>query len=263
MRVFDSVDPLAFEGRKVHFWVLAISLITIFSVGVGTLMYPAAFLHPVTVETATARQCFFGFCTLMILAVSYLADRQLVIGQLRGKLAEEKFRVAAIRKQASANLVRSFPGMSHFQDRLAMEFRRSARSGEHLSTLVVSIKPQEEISDATAVTSIYGDAAQALLKKMRRGDALYCFAPGVYGIILTKCNIVTAVKVSDRFTKSLQETQKSAGQFNFEVRVINSPGHVATARETVQEVRACLPCKVQGELNEELLDQVLPISLAA
>lgn len=75
---------------------------------------------------------------------------------------------------------------------------------------------------------------------MRRGDSLYGFEPGVYGIILTECNTVTAVKLSDRFTKSLQAAQRAGARFTFELRVINHPGHVATVREMVQEVRSCL-----------------------
>lgn len=263
MRVFDKVDQVVLERREIQLWVLAISLITILSVGVATLMYPAVFSHPVTVASDTARKCFFGFCTLMILAISYLADRQIVIAQLRGRLAEERGRVAAIRNQASADLVKSLPGMSHFQDRLSMEFRRSARTDEPLSTLVVAVKPAKQIADAEGITSTYGEAAKALLVKMRRGDTLYGFHAGIYGIILTESNTVTAVKVSDRFTKSLQEAQRAGGKFSFEVRVINHPGHVATAREMVQEVRLCLPRGASANPADETLDDPVMTSCAA
>jgi len=254
MKVFDKVDPVLLERREVQLWVLAISLITILSVGVATLMYPMVFSHPVTVQRDTAGKLFFAFCTIMILAVSYLADRQIVIVQLRNRLAEEKTRVASIRNQASADLVKSFPGMSHFQDRLAMEFRRSTRTGEPLSTLIVSVKPNKEMTDPEQITSVFGEAAKALLVKMRRGDTLYGFHPGIYGIILTECDTVTAVKVSERFSKSLQGARSNGAQFSFEVSIINHPGHVATVREMVQEVRLCLPDKGFPAANDELLD---------
>jgi hypothetical protein len=140
MRVFDRVDPTMLDRRELHLWLLAITVILILATGTALLMYPAVFSGPIVLSGPTLRRTFFGFCALSILVAGYFLDRQLTIHQLRKQLVEEQSRMMQIRCEASAELLESLPGISHFQDRLAMEFRRASNTQQSLSLLTVHLK---------------------------------------------------------------------------------------------------------------------------
>jgi len=89
MQIFDRVDPLALESRERHLWLLALSILFIFAVGIALLMYPSVFSIPIALTVASPRETFFGFCAMAVLVVSYFVDRQFVISRLRKKLPEE------------------------------------------------------------------------------------------------------------------------------------------------------------------------------
>ncbi|MGD0310792.1 MAG: hypothetical protein ABSC02_16075, partial [Acidobacteriota bacterium] len=125
MRVFDRIDPTTLDRRELHLWLLAITVIVILAAGMALLMYPTAFSDPIIVSGPTLRKTFFGFCALSLLSAGYFMDRQLTIHKLRRQLVEEQNRMMQIRHGASAALLESLPGISHFQDRLSMEFRRA------------------------------------------------------------------------------------------------------------------------------------------
>jgi hypothetical protein len=52
------------------------------------LMYPTALSNDLVVSGTTKRKTFFGFCALSVLLLGYLLDRQIVIDQLRQRVAE-------------------------------------------------------------------------------------------------------------------------------------------------------------------------------
>jgi hypothetical protein len=89
MHIFDRVDPQELETREWQLWLLALSILFIFALGIALLMYPAAFSSPIALMVTSPRETFFGFCALAILAIGYLADRQLLISRLRKKSAGE------------------------------------------------------------------------------------------------------------------------------------------------------------------------------
>jgi hypothetical protein len=89
MLIFDRVDPQELETREWHLWLLALSILFLFAVGIALLMYPAAFSSPIALMVTSPRATFFGFCALAILTIGYLADRQLLISRLRKKSTGE------------------------------------------------------------------------------------------------------------------------------------------------------------------------------
>jgi hypothetical protein len=238
MQKSEQIDPIVLERREFQLWILAISMIGILSIGMATLMYPTIFSRPVTIDSDVARKCFFGFCALSILLVAYLASREIEIRQLRKKLVEGHDRIVRVELEAGADLVKSCPGMSDFQDRLTMEFRRCAHSGQPLSILLFLISGGLPVNEATAANAA---AAKGLLSMTRKGDSIYAFYPGSFGIVLAGCDRAVADRVSERFTKSLEEASGSSARFTFETRVISYPEQVRTAREMEQAVRSELP----------------------
>jgi len=216
-------------------------VILVLAAGMALLMYPAAFSSPVILTGMTLRKAFFGFCALAILLVGYLFDRQLVIRELRRELMEEQARNVHIRHQASAELLETLPGFGHFQDRLAMEYRRATTTHQSLSMLIVSLMPSYALSDPKEIDASYGDAAKAVLRRLRREDSIYRFQGGVFGIVLPGTTGNEAYRVSERLAEGLRDACGASDRFTFDLRVVNYPEHTASAREMEQVARSFLP----------------------
>ena len=241
MRVFDRIDPTTLDRRELHLGLLAITVILVLATGTALLMYPTAFSDPIILAGSTLRKTFFGFCALSLLLAGYFLDRQLTIHQLRKQLVEDQNRMMQICREASAELLESLPGISHFQDRLAMEFRRASNTQQSLSLLVVQLKSSHELFDATEIATSFGDAAKALIHTLRREDSIYQFRSGVLGILLPNVSAAGAYRVSDRIADRLRAASGASERFSFDVHVVNYPEHVATAREMENAVVPFLP----------------------
>jgi GGDEF domain-containing protein len=238
MRVFDQIDALTIDRREWHLWLLAIVVILVLGLGMSLLMYPAVFSNPIILSGTTLRKAFFGFCTLTILLIGYLLDRQLVIRQLRRELMEEQARHIRLRHQASAELLETLPGFSHFQDRLAMEYRRANTTHQPLSMLIISLNSSRALSDPREIDASYGDAAKAVVHRLRREDSIYLFRPGVFGIVLPGTSGGDAYRVSGRLAEGLRDASGASDRFTFDLRVVNYPEHTASAREMEQVARS-------------------------
>lgn len=241
MRIFDQIDPLAIDRRDSQLWMLAIAIILVLAAGVALLMYPAVVTGPLPLSGATLRKVFIGFCVLCALLVGYLLDRQLVIRRLRRQLSEEQTQNARLLEQASADLLETLPGFSHFQDRLAMEFRRAANTQLPLSLVMVSLRPSPALSDTGGVATAFGDAAKALIRRLRREDSIYLFRLGVFGIVLPGLSGANANRVAERLDEGLTDASGASNRFSFDVRMLNYPEHSATAREMEQMAASCFP----------------------
>ncbi len=241
MQVFDRVDPRSLDRRELHLWILALTVILVLAMGVALLMYPTVFSHPVSLDGVPARAVFFGFCGFAVLAMGYFVDRQVVIRSLRARLLDERQKNELIRQEASVDLLATLPGIDHFRDRLAMEYRRASNTRQSLSLLVVELKPARNYSGAREQETAFGDAAKTLVRKLRGEDSIFAFAPGVFGIVLPSVNAQGAYSVRDRLTDGLQDASGASNRFAFTVRVVNYPEHVATAREMEESIRNLLP----------------------
>lgn len=240
MKVFDQIEAATIDRREWHLWLLAATIIFVMSSGLALLMYPTVFSNPVILSGSTLRKAFFGFCAISILLIGYLLDRHWVIRQLRKALAEESQRNLRFRQQASIDLLASLPGFAHFQDRLAMEFRRAANIQKPLSLLTVSLTSSPTLSDPGEVSTAFGDAAKALVRRMRVEDSMYLFQTGVFGIIVPGVNAQDAYRLADRLGESLHDASGASNRFSSDLRVINYPEHVEGAREMELMARAGL-----------------------
>jgi GGDEF domain-containing protein len=243
MHVFDRVDPSTLDRRELHLWILAHTVILVLAVGVGLLMYPTVFTSPVNVTNLPSRPVFFGFCGLAALLVGYFVDRQVVIHHLRTEVQNKKRQITEIRREASIDLLTTLPGFNNFRDRLAMEFRRASNAHQMLSLLAVELKPSRVFADHEEIETAYGDAAKALIHRLRGEDSIYLFAPGILGIILPAVNARDAYALRDRMMDGLHDAAGASNRFSFGINVINFPDHVATAREMEESVRRLLKGK--------------------
>lgn len=230
MRVFDRIEKQAIDRRDWQLWVLALFVILILAGGSALLMYPTVFEAPETVSGPTLRRIFFAFCALCLLLVGYLFDRQMLIRQLRRKLAEEERRISSLREQASADLLTTLPGVEHFQDRLAMEFRRATITRGSLSLLMVGLKPAAQLRPGE-VSMAYADAAKAIIRKLRGEDSIYLMRSGVFSVILPGVSGNDANRIRDRLVAGLADASGANERLAFEVQIVNYPEHVESARD--------------------------------
>jgi GGDEF domain-containing protein len=233
MRVFDRIDAATLEHRDWQLWMLAMVSIFILTAGAALLMYPTVFSASDGPGGVVLRRSFVGFCILCFLLEVYLLDRQLVIRRLRKQLAEEQQLKARIMQQASADLLGSLPGFGHFQDRLAMEFRRAANTQQPLSLLLVALRLAREVGGPEAAAA-QGDAAKVLIRKLRGEDSIFLFRPGVFAVVLPGVRGTDAQRVADRLREGLIDAAGVSSRFTAEIQAVNYPEHTSTAREMEQ-----------------------------
>ena len=184
MEVFDKVEPSTLDRRHWQLSMLSLGLIIVLGAGLALLMYPTVFGGNAVPTGHTTRTLFFGFCAMCVLVVAYLLNRQFVVYQLRKNLVEQKTEMAHLRQEASADLLGTVPGFSHFQDRLIMGFRRATQTGEPLSLILVRLKPSPMFDSPQEVSVALGDAARVLLRKLRADDSLYHLSSGAFAMVL-------------------------------------------------------------------------------
>lgn len=232
MRIFDRIEIDKLDSRDLQLWLLAISMIVILGTGVAVLMVPSVFGAVASSSAAQPlRRAFVAFCVLNFLFVFYVLDRQMAVRRLRRSLNEEQRRSADLRARASSELIQSLPNFTHFQDSLAMQFRRALNSREPLSLLVVGLKPSPTLTDPMEVETAYGDAVKAMLRKLRAEDSIYRLHSGAFGILLPGLDQCGVDRVSARLAESLTDAAGAAGRFAFETERVSFPEHVAAAHE--------------------------------
>lgn len=233
MDIFDKVDPKTLDRRHWQLSMLSLGMIIILGAGVALLMYPAVFSTYAVPAGAvhSSRTLFFGFCALCVLMVAYLLDRQYVVHELRKNLLEQKTQIAHLRQDASADLLGTLPGFSHFQDRLTMGFRRAAQIGEPLSLVLVRLKPAHAFESPGETAIVVGNAARVLIRKLRTDDSLYRLSSGVFGIVLPNTCGADMNRIADRVAEGLTDASGTGHDFSFDIQVVNYPEQVSTAYE--------------------------------
>lgn len=253
MQIFDRVDPSRLDRRELHLWILALTVILVLAIGVVLLMYPTVFYHPANQTGIPTRSVFFGFCGLAALVVGYLVDRHVVICHLRAELGKQRRQTAEVRREASADLLSTLPGFNCFCDLLTMEFRRASNGQQHLSLLVVELKPSSGFTEPGEVETAFGNAAKILMRTLRSEDPIFLFAPGSFGVILPAVTARDAYSLRDRLMEGLHDAAGAGNRFTFGVSVVNFPEHVSSAREMEESVRNLLSHEASNSSSLKLV----------
>ena len=240
MKIFDQIDPQTLDRREWELWVLTLGMILVLATGVALLMYPLVFSRPVPFSLPAMRRIFFGYCVLIVLLMVYLVNRQRLIRQLRRQVAEELNRNLFLRHKASTDLMGSLPGFSHFQDRLAMDFRRALNSQQPLSLVITRLTSSGDRADETEVDIALGDAANALLRRLRAGDSIYQFRRGIFGILLPGTGAAEAQQISIRLGEAITDASGATNRLTFGLQVVNYPEQAESARGLEEAARVCL-----------------------
>jgi len=240
MYIFDRLDPLKLERRNAQLWMLAIAMIVILVAGIALILYPSAFEETVNISGSWMRSIYFSFCVLSSLMVGYLMERRIAIRSLSQRLKEEKGRNVRLLQQAGIELLETLPKFGHFQDQLTMEFRRATIADQPLSVIVVALTLGDS-HEADDLVTAYGDAAKSILRRMRREDSLYYFRPGVFGVLVPSAGATDASAVGKRLEEGLREISGRNHRFSFNLKVINYPKDVSSAREIQYAAASAYP----------------------
>jgi GGDEF domain-containing protein len=167
----------------------------------------------------------------------------MVIRNLRAELDNKVHQVESIRREASADLLNTIPGLTIFRDRLAMEHRRAANTHQPLSLLSVELKPSTAIIGTGEVEIAFGDAAKTLMTRLRGEDALFLLSPGVFGILLPGVNAHDGYSIRDHIMEGLHDAAGVSYRFSFSVSAVNYPEHATSAHEMEGYIQCLLPKK--------------------
>ncbi len=231
MHIFDRVRLQDIDRRDWQLRVLATVMIVILAAGLALLIYSSHFTQTFTFSGISVQRILFAFCTLSVLFVTYLSDRQLLIGRLRRELTEERKRNIQLRDHASLGLLQVLPGPEKFRDRLALELERAVSSRQPLSLLTVRLEASPALAQDPDIPLAFGDAVKAMMNKIRGEDSIYKSGDGVYEIILPGASPAEARRVSARMGEGLSEAAGVNKRFSFEIQTTNYPEHIETARQ--------------------------------
>lgn len=238
MEVFDKVSRKTIDRHGQQLSILALIMVIILGAGMALLMYPMVFGRTAMIQVAPSRTLFFAFCALCLLMVAYLIDRMFVVRNLRVTLIEEREQLAQVLQQSSAELLGTLMGFSHFQDRLAMNFRRATQASEPLALLLVHIKPSKIFAQGPQAQVALGDAAKVLSRKLRGEDSLYRLSSELFGIMLPGANEEVAQQTANRLSEGLADASGASNRYTTDIEVVSYPDHVKSASEMERRAAA-------------------------
>ena len=230
------------ERRERHLTILAAVVVLVLAAGVALLMYPLVFVHAEEATKWPMRFAFFGFCVLSLLIAAYLLDRQRTFRSVKQQLVSELQRNIDLRHQADADLLHTIPDLNHFQDRLAMEYRRASAMERALSLLAVKVSISPGVTDANEATALIGEIARAIGRNLRPSDSMYQLASGFFGVVLSDTDTATAKKLTAKLEPAIRAIAPE-NKFAFEMFVRNYPDNAKSAHELEQAVASRLPAE--------------------
>ncbi len=235
MPTFDLTELDKLERRERQLTILAAVVVLVMAAGMALLMYPLVFVHPVQAEKWPLRFAFLGFCVLSLLIAAYLLDRQRTFRNVKQQLVSQLQRNVELQNRGNADLLHTIPDLNHFQDRLAMDYRRAATMRQALSVLVVKIVFPRNLADADKATAALGDTARAIARIMRPTDSMYLLEPALFGLVLSDTDTSTANRLKGELEQSLRLVGAN-NNFSFETFVYNYPDHAKSAHELEEAV---------------------------
>jgi hypothetical protein len=239
MELFDRLRPSDLERRERQLTIFASFAIAILGLGTALLMYPLVFSQPAA-GNRMLRVGFFGFCSLSLLLAIYLWDRQRTVQRLRREVAVDRMRIAEAQCQASMELLKTMPNMSAFQDRLPMEYRRTASTTQKLSVVLAMIKLPAGSSESDT-TVVLGDAAKAISRRLGEHDSVYMLSPTFFAVVMPGADVAAASSFSTGISGGLSDVAGASNRFTFQLKIINYPAHASSAHELEQAVCSLMP----------------------
>jgi hypothetical protein len=110
------------------------------------------------------------------------------------------------------------------------------------------------------IITAFGDAAKAIVRRLRRVDSVFFFRAGAFTVILPQTSSWDATRITDQVSDGLLDASGSSSRYTFEANAFNYPEDVSSASEMERRVRTSVerPLRGFGPLEEALpFDEVL------
>jgi hypothetical protein len=232
---FNLTELDKLERRERHLTILSVVVVLVMAAGLALLMYPLVFVHPYEGQEWPLRFAYFGFCVLSLLVAAYLLDRQRTFRDLKQQLVSQLRRNVELQNQGNDDLLHTIPDLNHFQDRLAMDYRRAATMKRTLSVLVVKIVFTRNSGDSNEEKTALGDAARTIARILRPTDSMYLLDKALFGLVLSDTDTATANRLKGGLEQSLRLVGAN-NSFSFETFVCNYPDDATSAHELEEAV---------------------------
>jgi hypothetical protein len=241
MPISARTAPANLERRELHLTLFACLALLIVAIGAAVLMYPVAYYSEANHADHSLRAAFWGFCALSALLTAYLWESNATIRRLRRQLEAESEASRRARREACAELLRGMPKLDSFQDRLAMEYRRTNTASQHLSILVISFDFSAGASSPAVRTLILADVAKAVSRKLSEHDSVYLLVKACLGIVLPGLDASLAQHTASLVAGALIDAGGVHAPFTHKIDVVSYPQHVSSEHELSQAVSALMP----------------------
>jgi hypothetical protein len=243
MHIFDEIRVQNLESRQLQLTMLASMTIAVLATGVAILMYPTIFSQDILVSKQTFRFAFYGFCILSALLVGYLWDRQITIRRLTKQVQTEQRRSGSLRLRACNDLLNTIQGSVGFHEHLSAHGRQAGAGTKPapLSVAVVRLYLSGMVTDKTEERAAFGDAAQAIHRRLRMADSMYTLSSGVYGVILPGTDALSAQRFASSLDLGLQDAAGVDSRFTADIQVLNSTENGNSAHGLEQAISSLLP----------------------
>jgi GGDEF domain-containing protein len=241
MQTTDGINSGDLQRRQRHLIVFACAAIVILAGGSALLMYPAVFAQRGPSPDKALRIAFFGFCGLGALLTAYIWESQATIGRLRRQMESDRRQLEEVRRQASAELLKTIPKLGSFQDLLAMESRRTIAMSENLSIVVVTVQPSEEVSSPSALISILGDASKAIARRLRAQDSIYLLGGTTFGVVLPGVSKAAAQGISARVAEGLGDAAGASSRFSCKINIVSYLEDASSPHDLQEAICALIP----------------------
>lgn len=215
------------ERQDWRLWILAVGLLFILGASLLCFMFPPAFWFGGKLAENLQQRAFWGFSTLMGLVLVYLIQRQATIRSLKRQLFEAQSTITANERRTYQQVFLTLPGRDQMRDALAMEFRRAASGGKHVSLGLLRVwkASQEEM----------GHAVTLLRPLLCEEEILARISDTTLGIIFPEMEPAKATALLER-AKNCVATQMQDAQIN--TTVVAYPQGAASLAELERPLRA-------------------------
>lgn len=198
-------------NRDKQLWILTLLLFILLAAFLVllTLQYTSIF------GDAIENSYFYSFAVLILLFIFYIVSNQTHIKKLRNTIEAEKKKSDALKEESIRENLLSLGTKNHFEDCLAMEFRRSQISSAPFSVLVVAVKNLSEIDKKLGFGSgneMISSVTRSLRDFLSEGNSLFRYSNQIYTSILPDTDKEKVRKLTEKINTKLRETMTTEGE---------------------------------------------------
>lgn len=178
---------------------------------------------------------FYSFLILSVLFVGYVAETRSMLKKFRRKVLEERSVAEQFKEESIRESLLSFGAREHFEDCLAMQFKRAQASSTPFSIIVVEIKDLLETDKEFGYKTgneIICAATKVFREFITGNNTVFRYTPETYVCIIPS--------IDEKGTKSLKYQIKEklskinvagVGEIDFKVTTVSYPNDTSSLHE--------------------------------